>query len=117
MTSPHGRFTFGLREFLAQLGREHGGAAGARSAKLQGVQATPRAILRLMHALPLPPVVALRVIGIDEWAWKRGHRYGALIVDLERKKPIALLPDRSRAPGHPMAETLPDHHHRGAGSE
>jgi len=97
VTSPHGRFTFGLREFLAQLGREHGGAAGARSAHLQGLQATPRAILRLMHALPLPPVVAPRVIGLDEWAWKRGQRYGALIVDLERKKPIALLPDRSKS--------------------
>jgi transposase len=96
VTSPHGRFTFGLREFLAQLGREHGGAAGARSARLQGVQATPRAILRLMHALPLPPIVAPQVIGIDEWAWKRGQRYGTLIVDLERKKPIALLPDRSQ---------------------
>ena len=99
MTSPHGRFTFGLRAFLAHLGREHGGAAGAHSAWLQGVQATPRAILRLMHALPHPPITSPRIIGIDEWAWKRGQRYGALIVDLERKKPIALLPDRSRAFG------------------
>ncbi len=49
-----------------------------------------------MHALPLPPVLALRVIGIDEWAWKRSQRYGTLIMDLERKKPIALLPDRSQ---------------------
>jgi transposase len=117
VTSPHGRFTFGLREELAQLGREQGGAAAARSTRLQGVQATPRAILRFMHALPLPPIIAPRIIGIDEWAWKRGQRYGTLIVDLERKKPIALLPDRSRAFGHPLAETLPDHHHRGTGSE
>ena len=94
--SPHGRFTFGLREFLAQLGREQGGAAGARSAHLQGLQATPRAILRLMHAFPLPPIAAPRIIGLDEWAWKRGQRYGALIVDLERHKPIALLADRSQ---------------------
>jgi transposase len=96
VTSPHGRFTFSLREFLALLGREHGGAAGARSARLQGVEATPRAILRLMHALPLPPITAPRVIGLDEWAWKRGQRYGALIVDLERNKPIALLANRSQ---------------------
>ena len=96
VTSPHGRFTFGLREFLAQLGREHGGAAGARSAHLQGLQATPRAILRFMHALPLPPLAAPRIIGIDEWAWKRRRRYGAVVVDLERNKPIALLADRSQ---------------------
>ncbi len=101
VTSPHGRFTFGLREFLAQLGREHGGAAGARSAHLQGLQVTPRAILRLMHALPLPPIAAPQIIGIDEWAWKRRRRYGAVVVDLERNEPIALLADRSRAFGHP----------------
>jgi hypothetical protein len=49
-----------------------------------------------MRALPLPPIVAPQIIGIDEWAWKRRHRYGAIIVDLERKKPLALLPDRSQ---------------------
>ncbi len=65
VTSTHGRFTFGLREFLAQLGRELGGAAGARSAHLQGLQATPRAILRLMHALPLPPIAAPLIIGLN----------------------------------------------------
>ena len=37
-----------------------------------------------------PPVI----IGIDDWAWRRNHRYGTLICDLERRKTIALLPDR-----------------------
>jgi len=96
ITSPHGRFTFGLRQFLGQLGREQGGASGARSATLQGLQVTSRAILRFMHALALPPIVDPQIIGIDDWAWKRGQRYGSIVVDLERKKPIALLPDRSQ---------------------
>jgi transposase len=96
VTSPHGRFTFSLRQFLGQLGREQGGASAARSATLQGMQVTGRAILRIMHSLPLPPIAPPRIIGLDEWAWKRGQRYGALIVDLERKKPIALLADRSQ---------------------
>jgi len=96
VTSPHGRFTFGLRQFLGQLGREQGGAPGARSAKLLGMQVTSRAILRFLHTLPLPPIVDPRIIGLDDWAWKRRQRYGAIVVDLERKKPIALLPDRSQ---------------------
>ena len=96
VTSPHGRFTFGLRQFLAQLGGEQGGASAARSATLQGMQVTARTILRFMHALPLPSMAPPRIIGLDEWAWKRGQRYGAIVVDLERKKPIALLPDRSK---------------------
>lgn len=60
------------------------------------MQVTARAILRFMHALPLPSIAPPRIIGLDEWAWKRGQRYGAMVVDLERNKPIALLPDRSK---------------------
>jgi len=85
-----------IDQFFERMYQVASTAAGARSARLQGVQATPRAILRLMHALPLPPIAAPRIIGLDEWAWKRGQRYGAVVVDLERRKPIALLPDRSR---------------------
>jgi transposase len=44
---------------------------------------------------PLPP--APNVIGIDDWAWKRNQRYGAIICDLERRRPIKLLPDREPA--------------------
>src|SRR5579859_2745473 len=96
VTSPHGRFTFALRQFLGQLGQEQGGASAARSAALQGLQVTARAILRFMQTLPLLPIAPPRIIGLDDWAWKRGQRYGAIVVDLERQKPIALLPDRSK---------------------
>lgn len=96
VTSSHGRYTFGLRQFLGQLGREQGGTSGSRSANLLGIQVTSRAILRFLHALPLPPIVDPQIIGIDDWAWKRGQRYGAIVVDLERNQPIALLPDRSQ---------------------
>jgi transposase len=49
-----------------------------------------------MQALALPSIAPPRIMGLDEWAWKRGQRYGAIVVDLERRKPIALLPDRSQ---------------------
>jgi hypothetical protein len=52
--------------------------------------------LRFIHALPLPAIVDPQIIGIDDWAWKRRERYGAIVVDLERNRPIALLPDRSQ---------------------
>ena len=41
-----------------------------------------------------------RIVGIDDWAWKRNHRYGTLLCDLERHKTIALLPDREPATAH-----------------
>jgi transposase len=34
------------------------------------------------------------VVGIDEWAWRKGHRYGTLVVDLARGCPIDVLEDR-----------------------
>src|SRR5690348_16525389 len=54
-------------------------------------------VLRLVQQVPLPPVPPPEVIGIDEWAFRRGHRYGTLIVDLERQAPVEVLPDRQPA--------------------
>ena len=39
----------------------------------------------------------LRVIGIDDWAWRRGRRYGTLICDLEWRRIVDILPDREPA--------------------
>jgi transposase len=74
VTSPHGRYTFGLRQFLGQLGREQGGASGARSAQLLGLETTERSVLRFIHALPLPAIVDPQIIGIDDWGATRSYR-------------------------------------------
>ena len=42
-----------------------------------------------------PPGEPLRVVGIDEWAWRRGHRFGTILVDLERRRVVDLLADRA----------------------
>lgn len=49
---------------------------------------------RLIQTMPLPSAPTPRVVGIDDWAWRRGQRYGTLIVDLERNRPVDVLPDR-----------------------
>lgn len=50
--------------------------------------------MRLVRAAPLPTQPEPRIVGIDEWAWRRGRSYGTMLVDLERHTVLDLLPDR-----------------------
>ncbi len=51
-------------------------------------------LLRVVRRYGCPHISPPRVIGIDDWAWRRNQRYGTIICDLERRRPISLLPDR-----------------------
>jgi hypothetical protein len=54
-------------------------------------------VLRLIKATPLPDQPVPRVVGVDDWAKRKGSNYGTIIVDLERHRVVDLLPDRSAA--------------------
>jgi transposase len=54
-------------------------------------------ILRALKRAPQPAPGPLRVVGIDDWSWRKGSTYGTLIMDLERRQVVDLLPDRKAA--------------------
>jgi hypothetical protein len=45
--------------------------------------------------MPMLQTPALQAVGVDEWAWRRGHRYGTIFVDLTRHRVVDLFPERS----------------------
>ena len=91
----YGRRSCRSSEALRWLTLALGGRAGARLAERLGLLASRSTLLReLHHRKPAPLVQAPRVLGIDDWAWRKGHRYGTILCDLETRQVVDLLPDR-----------------------
>ena len=94
VAAPWARKTTRLAARLSAIALAVGGAAGSRLLKQLGLRVSRDTLLRAVHRLPLAELPTPRVLGIDDWAHRKGCTYGTILVDLEAHKPVALLADR-----------------------
>lgn len=104
---PYCRRMIRANDLLARMALELGGNKGAAISGYVGIKVSPPTILRIIKALVIQPKTSTSgIIGIDDWAFKKGRTYGTVIVDLDRKEVIDLLPDRE---ADTLAEWLKKH--------
>jgi len=84
-----------LTQSLRAIGFAVGGAAGARLATRLRLRTSRDTLLRLLRATPPPDASPPHAVGLDDFALRKGRSYGTIVVDLERRRPIDLLPDRA----------------------
>ena len=97
VVAARGRLTLPFRRSVTAIGLALGARAGARLAAPLGLPVSPRTVLRALHALPEPEVPTPRVLGLDDFSFRRRLSFGTVLVDLETRRVVDLLPDRSVA--------------------
>ena len=103
LASPFARRTVRLSEIVRLIGHNAGGRPSERLMKRLGMPVSDTTILAGLRKYAGARsetgslACSVRVAGVDDWAWRKGHKYGTIIVDLERRAVVDVLADRSAA--------------------
>lgn len=85
-----------------------GGRPGASFAKRLMLPVSNDTLLRTVRRRSQCQAEPLKVVGVDDWPFRRNHRYGSVVCDLERRRIVALLPDREIATVQAYLAAHPD---------
>ena len=106
LTTRYARKTPLLSGVLGRIAVALAGRAGSRLASGLGVPASRQVMIRLVMAAPDPEAASPRVVGVDDFAIRRGQHYGTLLIDIETGAPLDLIEGRD---AQPLADWLAAH--------
>lgn len=103
---PYARRTTRLQNQQEQISLMLSAETGSQLLGILGMLTSPDTLIRLVRALPEVTAQTPRVLGIDDWAKRKGQSYGTILVDLEKHVVVDLLSERS---AESMSQWLKEH--------